>query len=325
MEYFENGNDMHMPPRESVQTGRPGSKICGSIFMSFFLWVFLITLVGVIIANTVLKSNMIERILKKVDYSELTMDIISADTSNNTSSGNIENVKDDSESVSDFLYKEFKDINPDYDISRENFDKFVDTDLAPYISEVLGDAADAVLNGKGEINVSADDIVEIIKNSEVEEIRDIDISDEDIKVIDDALEEYNVKDAVEKLNNGTVTEVYRFTKYFMSGFVIGIVVFIVMLFVLGIVLVNRKFIKAVFLHIGIPVFLAGLVFTGGSVTAVNPSFVRMININSNLETVVNACQRTLSSTLFIISGVLLVLGLIFTVVGCIVKNKPQTA
>ena len=124
---------------------------------------------------------------------------------------------------------------------------------------MLEDTADAIVNGKGDISFTPQDIAGLLEDTNVEGMEDIKLSDADMSVIESAFENGNVKSTIEQINNGTLLEgILILAGKVFSSLAFMITAVILALMIIGVVIVNRHYVKALLLHIGIPFLIVGL-------------------------------------------------------------------
>lgn len=140
-----------------------------------------------------MKADNIRKMASRLDFSKLSSDILFEST-------------DDDESMSDYLYEKIGEMKDIKEIPRDAFDEFVEKDLSPYFKGLLEDTADAIVNGKGDISFTPQDIAGLLEDTNVEGMEDIKLSDADMSVIESAFENGNVKSTIEQINNGTLLE-----------------------------------------------------------------------------------------------------------------------
>ena len=308
MEYY---TDEYMqgavPENNNYKKTRSGGKIVGSIIMSFFLFVFLMAIFGLIIAGRVISPDIMEKAVRNINIEDMSASIIAEG-------------KED-EKLSDFLYEEFSQLDGFEQIPKNEFEAFVDKDVLPFIADFAGDVVDTMFNDGGEIVVDANTITEIIEKSDVEYIKNIEISEELVNDINECLEKNNINDAIEQINDMDFKEAIHFAKFFVSGIAVGICGFIAFIFLLGIILTNHEYVRAMLMHIGIPLLIAGLIFIWAGIGLSGAGIVGFIGIEKSVAELVMIVQRALMPVSFTIGGIGTGVGAAMIIGGCFVKNK----
>ena len=310
MEYY---TDEYMqgavPENNNFKKTRSGGKIVGSCFLSFFLFIFLMAIFGLIIAGRVLSPDIIEKAVRNISIEDISASIISEG-------------KED-EKLSDYLYEEFSQIEGFKEIPKSEFEAFVDDDVLPFIADIAGDVVDSMFNDGGEIVVDADTITEIIEKSDVEYVKNIEINEEMVNDINDYLEKSNINEAIEQINDLDFKETVHFIKFFVSGIAVGVCGFFTFIFLLGIVLTNREYVRAMLMHIGIPLLIAGLLFIWGGIGLSGAGIVGLIGIEKSVAELVIIFQKALMSVFFTVGGIGAGVGAAMIIGGCFVKNKNK--
>lgn len=304
--YSENNNDN----RQYYNPGyikRSGGKIAGSVILSFFIAIFLFILLGMSAFKHLMKVDNIRKMASRLDFSKLSSDILFEST-------------DDDESMSDYLYKKIGEMKDIKEIPRDTFDEFVEKDLSPYFKGLLEDTADAIVNGKGDISFTPQDIAGLLEDTNVEGMEDIKLSDADMSVIESAFENGNVKSTIEQINNGTLLEEFDIAGKVFSSLAFMITAVILALMIIGVVIVNRHYVKALLLHIGIPFLIVGLLsaVTTFSIATVSMSAIK--GVDHNLAALVSIFKDSVVTTFTLFTAIVAGLGLVFTAAGCFVPR-----
>lgn len=300
--YSENNNDN----RQYYNPGyikRSGGKIAGSVILSFFIAIFLFILLGMSAFKHLMKADNIRKMASRLDFSKLSSDILFEST-------------DDDESMSDYLYEKIGEMKDIKEIPRDTFDEFVEKDLSPYFKGLLEDTADAIVNGKGDISFTPQDIAGLLEDTHVEGMEDIKLSDADMSVIESAFENGNVKSTIEQINNGTLFEEFDIAGKVFSSLAFMITAVILALMIIGVVIVNRHYVKALLLHIGIPFLIVGLLsaVTTFSIASVSMSAIK--GVDHNLAALVSIFKDSVVTTFTLFTAIVAGLGLVFTAAGC---------
>ena len=283
--YSENNNDN----RQYYNPGyikRSGGKIAGSVILSFFIAIFLFILLGMSAFKHLMKADNIRKMASRLDFSKLSSDILFEST-------------DDDESMSDYLYEKIGEMKDIKEIPRDTFDEFVEKDLSPYFKGLLEDTADAIVNGKGDISFTPQDIAGLLEDTNVEGMEDIKLSDADMSVIESAFENGNVKSTIEQINNGTLLEEFD---------------------IAGKVFSSLAFMITAVIHIGIPFLIVGLLsaVTTFSIATVSMSAIK--GVDRNLAALVSIFKDSVVTTFTLFTAIVAGLGLVFTAAGCFVPR-----
>ena len=243
----------------------------------------------------------------RLDFNKLSSDILFEST-------------DDDESMSDYLYEKIGEMKDIKEIPRDTFDEFVKKDLSPYFKGLLEDTADAIVNGKGDISFTPQDIAGLLEDTHVEGMEDIKLSDADMSVIESAFENGNVKSTIEQINNGTLLEEFDIAGKVFSSLAFMITAVILALMIIGVVIVNRHYVKALLLHIGIPFLIVGLLsaMTTFSIASVSMSAIK--GVDHNLAALVSIFKDSVVTTFTLFTAIVAGLGLVFTAAGCFVPR-----
>lgn len=308
MEYYSDNNNNNSRNYNQVYLRRSGGKIAGSIILSFFVTIFLFALLGLSVFNHFMKSDNIKKMASKLDFSKLSSNIL------------FENTGAD-ESMADYLYGKIGEMKDIKEIPRESFDKFVDKDLSPYFKNLFEDTADAIVDGKGNISFTSQDMADLLENTDVEGMEDIKLSDADMAVIDKAFEEGNIESTIEQINNGTFLDEFDFAQKIFSTFAITIAAVILALLIIGIILVNRRYAKALLLHIGIPFLIVGLLSALTTFSMASVSMTSMSGVDHNVAALVSIFRDSVVTTFIVFTAIVAGLGLVFTVAGCFVPRR----
>ena len=186
---------------------------------------------------------------------------------------------DDDESMSDYLYEKIGEMKDIKEIPRDTFDEFVE-------------------------------------DTHVEGMEDIKLSDADMSVIESAFENGNVKSTIEQINNGTLLEEFDIAGKVFSSLAFMITAVILALMIIGVVIVNRHYVKALLLHIGIPFLIVGLLsaMTTFSIATVSMSAIK--GVDHNLAALVSIFKDSVVTTFTLFTAIVAGLGLVFTAAGC---------
>lgn len=304
--YSENNNDN----RQYYNPGyikRSGGKIAGSVILSFFIAIFLFILLGMSAFKHLMKADNIRKMASRLDFSKLSSDILFEST-------------DDDESMSDYLYEKIGEMKDIKEIPRDAFDEFVEKDLSPYFKGLLEDTADAIVNGKGDISFTPQDIAGLLEDTNVEGLEDIKLSDADMSVIESAFENGNVKSTIEQINNGTFLEEYDLGTRLFSTFATTVIAVILVLLIIGIILVNRHYVKALLLHIGIPFLAVGLLSALVTFSMASLSIAAMSGVDHNIAVMISIFKDSVVTTFTLFTAIVAGLGLVFTAAGCFVPR-----
>lgn len=308
MEYYSENNNNNTYNYNSGYIKRSGGKIAGSIILSFFVTFFLFALLGLSVFNHLMKSDNIRKMASRLDFSKLSSNILFENT-------------DADESMADYLYEKMGEMKDIKKIPRDSFDEFVEKDLSPYFKDLLEETADAIVDGKGNISFTSQDIAGLLENTDVEGMEGIKLTDADMAVIDRAFEEGNIENAIEQINNGTFLEEFDFAQKIFSTFAITIVAVILTLFIVGIILVNRRYAKALLLHIGIPFLIVGLLSALTTFSIASVSMKSMSGVDHNVMALVSIFKDSVVTTFTVFTAIVAGLGLVFTVAGCFAPRR----
>ena len=222
--------------------------------------------------------------------------------------------------MSDYLYEKIGEMKDIKEIPRDTFDEFVEKDLSPYFKGLLEDTADAIVNGKGDISFTPQDIAGLLEDTNVEGMEDIKLSDADMSVIESAFENGNVKSTIEQINNGTLLEEFDIAGKVFSSLAFMITAVILALMIIGVVIVNRHYVKALLLHIGIPFLIVGLLsaMTTFSIASVSMSAIK--GVDHNLAALVSIFKDSVVTTFTLFTAIVAGIGLVFTAAGCFVPR-----
>lgn len=308
MEYYSENYNNNSRNDNPVYLKRSGGKIAGSIILSLFVTFFLFALLGLSVFKHFMKADNIKKMASRLDFSKLSSSILFENT-------------DDDETMSDYLYEKIGEMKDIKEIPRDTFDEFVEKDLSPYFKGLLEDTADALVDGKGDISFTSQDIADLLENTDVEGMEDIKLSDADMAVIDRAFENGNVESAIEQINNGTFLEEFDLAGNVFSSFAVMIAAVILTLLIIGIVVVNRHYVKALLLHIGIPFLIVGLLSALTTFSIAALSMTDLMGVEHNLAALISVFKDSVVTTFTVFTAVVAGLGLVFTVAGCFVPRK----
>lgn len=307
MEYYSD-NFSNSPQNDTpVYVKRSGGKIAGSIILSIFVTVFLAILMCLSVFNHLMKADNIKKVASRIDFSKM-------------SSSLLFDSADDDESMSDYLYEKIGEMKDIKDIPRDSFDEFVEKDMYPYLKNLLEDTAAAIVDGKGNISFSSQDIADLLENTDVEGMEDIKLSEADMKVIDKALGNGSIENTISQINNGTFLEEYDLGTRLFSTFATTVIAVILVLLIIGIILVNRHYVKALLLHIGIPFLTVGLLSALVTFSMASLSIAAMSGVDHNIAVMISIFKDSVVTTFTLFTAIVAGLGLVFTVAGCFVPR-----
>ncbi len=306
MEYYSD-NFSNSPKNDTpVYVKRSGGKIAGSIILSIFVTVFLAILMCLSVFNHLMKADNIKKVASRIDFSKMSSSLLFDSA--------------DDESMSDYLYEKIGEMKDIKDIPRDSFDEFVEKDMYPYLKNLLEDTAAAIVDGKGNISFSSQDIADLLENTDVEGMEDIKLSEADMKVIDKALGNGSIENTISQINNGTFLEEYDLGTRLFSTFATTVIAVILVLLIIGIILVNRHYVKALLLHIGIPFLAVGLLSALVTFSMASLSIAAMSGVDHNIAVMISIFKDSVVTTFTLFTAIVAGLGLVFTVVGCFVPR-----
>lgn len=308
MEYYTDTNLQAAPVQENRRNGRSGGKIVGSIILSIFLFFTIMGIYGLIVAGKILTPSIVEKAIKNIDVKEISASIIDANND---------------KLLADYLREELYEIEYFKDVPADELDKFIDKDVMPYVAEIAGDAAEVVFEGKGEININAESFAELVSKSDIEGINSIEIDDKLISEINAEFDKMNINETVKNINNGQIAEAFKLVKLAISGIAMGICCILAFIFVISIVLVNRRYGRAILMHIGIPLLIAGILFVISAIGTAGTSILGIAGIQENIRELAIIVEKTIVPMLYMIGGISAAVGALMIVFGCLIPNKDK--
>lgn len=213
----------------------------GKVVLSVFLAIVLFFLVVAVILSVGFRRFSSEDAIKEMVECA---DIANIDISEITGERNQE--------LDEFIYDVANEKMPGVLSKQELRDILESRKTKEYIAGIINDSLDYLLTGKGSIEISSDDVIELLEDT------GINLTEQEKEQIEtemkyNELEELDIADIID--DNGGVFEKVRFfgAAMLLYIFIAAIILIVILLFV-----INIRYIEKAFLDISIPTFLGGL-------------------------------------------------------------------
>lgn len=296
------------PPVKEKKVGvRSGGRMAASIIISIFLFVGLLGMMLLVLARQVGTKTTIKKVIKEVNIATLDVSEFVDDVEEGTN-------------LTDLIYDEISEFDEFKDVSKEDIEQFIDEDVSDYFAGILEEYVDVIYTGEGKPQIDVDEIVEIIENSDNEYLKDIEITEEDKELIKDTLEEYNIETIVTEIIIEEDDPVFKAIRRVTAPSTLAIAGGVVFLLVVLLVVINLKYITSWMLHISIPMIITGVVLIIAGVVIKVLDIKGIVDGGAMVDSIVEAVQKALSGKVFVIAGILAVVGVIVTTASGIMAH-----
>ena len=139
-------------------------------------------------------------------------------------------------------------------------------------------------------------------------------------MIKDTLEEYNIETIVTEIIIEEDDPVFKAIRRVTATSTLAIAGGVVFLLVVLLVVINLKYITSWMLHISIPMIVTGVVLIVAGVVIKVLDIKGIVDGGAMVDSIVEAVQKALSGKVFVIAGILAVVGVIVTTASGIMAH-----
>lgn len=224
------------------KTKNPKKKSAGKIVLSVLLGMILFILVSAMVLLVgVRKFSSKEKIEEMVEH----VDLADIDISDITGERH--------QQLAEFIY-EIADESMPGALSRAELRRILrSSETKEYIAGVVEDSFRYILTGKGRILIGSDDIIELIRDNDVE-LTDMEVEQIKKELEYNKVDDLNISSIID--DNKAIFDKIHFLDLNVFLYVLAAAIALV---VIALIAINRRYIERAFLDVAIPAFLSGFV------------------------------------------------------------------